>query len=414
MSICVGISTLLILRDLLELIKNIMYSISDLLLNQIKKPEWTKEIGFLNEIRLEFVEFINPIIKKNNYKMVLLIDDLDKCSIEKIYLVIKALSLLKYSDCNVYMFLTFNSLKITEALQTYYKTKYMINEIDSNIMLNKLTNLIFCLPEKNNFENLFLLEEYLNLEKNYIDLEDHLIEDENNIDEIKSIKLENNEINEIPENILINYNVSDMEIMKIKKILLNNKLGLYQLEYYYKYLKKIETIYNNKSINELKLLIKNKLANLKLELEMNYYKGLDNDEIKLLQIITEKTKYSEGSISKNLIKIINIYKISKYLLPNILINKKSILMHLIIIVENWLNIFIEILKKISKIKLNFTYAKIIECFENKTLLFFYLNSKEEFTYNDELVLYLTNFDIKIINIIELEPYIFNLDRCYYK
>ena len=52
----------------------------------------------------------------------------------------------------------------------------------------------------------------------------------------------------------------------------------------------------------------------------------------------------------------------------------------------------------SKIRLNLTFGKIKECFENKTLLFFYINNENSFGHNDEFILYLTNFDIKIINI----------------
>ena len=58
-----------------------------------------------------------------------------------------------------------------------------------------------------------------------------------------------------------------------------------------------------------------------------------------------------------------------------------------------------------------------ECSEEKNLLDFLINNdfiqnkSDNFLKIDEFKNYLTKFDIKIIDFIELEPYIFNLDRC---
>ena len=82
---------------------------------------------------------------------------------------------------------------------------------------------------------------------------------------------------------------------------------------------------------------------------------------------------------------------------------------MIVLCENWLRIMIYLYKEIRKTKFNLTYSEIKDVFGEKQLLFFYLNDTE--TPNDELLLYLTKFEIKIIDFIDLEPYIFNLDRC---
>ena len=60
---------------------------------------------------------------------------------------------------------------------------------------------------------------------------------------------------------------------------------------------------------------------------------------------------------------------------------------------------------------NLNLIKIKECFEDKDILFFYINN-EDITKNDELIIYLSKFEIKIMDFIELEIFMINLDRCY--
>ena len=61
--------------------------------------------------------------------------------------------------------------------------------------------------------------------------------------------------------------------------------------------------------------------------------------------------------------------------------------------------------------------QVKECLGEKDLLFFFINNDNiqkivrNFIKVDEFIIYLTKFDIKIIDFVELEPYIFNLDRC---
>ena len=126
-------------------------------------------------------------------------------------------------------------------------------------------------------------------------------------------------------------------------------------------------------------------------------------EINTFQSIIENTKNSGNALTnEQVIKIINIYSLAKFLLPNHLRHKRFILLHLIVLCENWLRIMIYLHKIIRKTKFNLTYSEIKEAFGEKQLLFFYLNDTE--TPNDELLLYLTKFEIKIIDFIDLEPY----------
>ena len=333
-----SLSSLILLKDVIDVLKNFIFSISDLL-NKIKKPDWSKELGFMNEIKKEFFDFINPVIKDNDYKLILLIDDLDKCSIEKIYLVIKVLSLIKYSDCPIYVFLTYDSKKIDESLRNYYQIKYHKNMTDSKYIMNKLINVPFCLPGREIINNLSLIYD--------------------NINKSPSPKI---------------------SCIKKKDTLLEN--------------------FNNYDSNE--------------ELVLNIETHLDSlhqsREITTFQSIIENTKNSGNALTnEQVIKIMNIYSLAKFLLPNHLRNKRFILLHLIVLCENWLRIMIYLYKEIRKIKFNLTYSEIKEVFGEKQLLFFYLNDTEN--HNDELLLYLTKFEIKIIDFIDLEPYIFNLDRC---
>jgi len=326
-----SVSSLILLKDVIDVLKNFLFSLSDLL-KKIRKPDWSKELGFMNEIKTEFFDFINPVIKDNDYKLILLIDDLDKCSIEKIYLVIKVLSLIKYSDCPIYVFLTYDSKKIDESLRNYYQIKYHKNITDSKYIMNKLINVPFCLPGREIINNLSLIYDNMN----------------------KSPKIE-----------------SSPRISPKKRK---------------------DTILDNFNID---------LDDLNIETPL---------EITTFQSIIENTKNSGNALTnEQVIKIINIYSLAKFLLPNNLRHKRFILLHLIVLCENWLRIMIYLYKLIRKTKFNLTYLEIKEAFGEKQLLFFYLNDSE--TPNDELLLYLTKFEIKIIDFIDLEPYIFNLDRC---
>ena len=322
-----SVSSLILLKDLISVIQNFIFSLSDLL-KKIRKPDWSKELGFMNEIKTEFFDFINPVIKDNDYKLILLIDDLDKCSIEKIYLVIKVLSLIKYSDCPIYVFLTYDSKKIDESLRNYYQIKYHKNITDSKYIMNKLINVPFCLPGREIINNLSLIYDNIN----------------------KSPKIG-----------------SSPRLSPKKRKDIDN-LNIY--------------------LDELS----------------------ETNEITTFQSIIENTKNSGNALTnEQVIKIINIYSLAKFLLPNHLRHKRFILLHLIVLCENWLRIMIYLYKVIRKTKFNLTYSEIKEAFGEKQLLFFYLNDTE--TPNDELLLYLTKFEIKIIDFIDLEPYIFNLDRC---
>lgn len=311
-----SISSITLLKSISDVLKKFIFSISDLL-KKIKKPDWAKELGFMNEIKTEFFDFINPVIKDNNYKLILLIDDLDKCSIEKIYLVIKVLSLIKYSDCPIYIFLSYDSKKIDEAIKNYYQINYHKNITDTKYIMNKLINIPFCLPGREIIDNLSIIYDIVR----------------------KSPKI---------ESLTENYNYLD---------------------------------------------------------ELS-----ETNEINTFQSIIENTKNSGNALNnEQVIKIMNIYSVAKFLLPIHLNHKQYILLHLIVLCEIWLKIMIHLYKEIRKKKFNLTYSEIKDIFGEKQLLFFYFNDSK--SPNDELLLYLTKFEIKIIDFIDLEPYIFNLDRC---
>ena len=345
LSISLAISSIMFFKDSFQLIKNLLFSISDIIINKIKKPDWRKELGFMNEIKEEFLDFINPVIKKYDCKLILLIDDLDKCSIEKIYSVIKVLSLLKYSDCPIYIFICYDSIKINDAIKSYYKNKNLINTYEGKHLLDKLIDIPFCLPEKNILENITLLDKYIKKDEENITI----TEDDTTMIFLTIKKSYNNEdkLNQIEIN--VNKNI----------------LTFYQLENYYKYLTKLEKeIPNENKIKQIKDMIYNKFIELKKNFKNNYYTGLDNDEINLFQNILQETKYSDKSLNNSqIVKIINMYTISRYLLPNYLKNKKNKLFHLLLITENWHNIIIQLYNEIKKKKTNLNLIKIKECFE---------------------------------------------------
>ena len=405
-TIFLSMSTLLLLKDLIQLGRNMLFSIPNLIMSKIKKPDWSSALGFMHEIKKEFFDFINPIVKDNNYQVILLIDDLDKCSIEKIYLVIKVLSLIKYSDCPIYMVLTYNSVKITEAINNYYKLKYF--SLSTN-MVNKLVNIPFCLPGRDIVENLNLLDE--NLEE--IQLEDNnLLREQMN--EYITIDISDNKYLSTNKKGLTNEkDTTNLKLDDIDSMITNNDdINIYQLETYYKHLSKMKDTNNEDRIIKLRNTISEKFIEMKNNFIKSYYSGLDKVEIKLFQLIIENTKNSGiGLTNENVIKIINIYSISRFLLPPYLKIKKEILLHFIVITEIWLKIIVKIYHEMKRKKFNLNYTEMKEIFKDKTLLFFYLNNNIVNHHNDDLILYLTKFELYIIDFIDLEPYIFNLDRC---
>lgn len=436
------ITSFLLVKDFISILNNILFTISNNISKLIQKPDWSNKLGFMNEIKNEFFDFLNPIIKNENIRLILMIDDLDRCSIEKIYTVIKALSLLKNSDCPIYIFFAYDSVKINEAINTYYKNKYHINTCEGKHLLEKLVNIPFCLPGKNIIENLSLIDEYLD-EEYYLNLRNELIKKIPNTYKIynygsldidkslesyyfykfpnkdlvdkKQLLIEINKINIVKQNkIIINVkeDQNDDKLLQIEENLKKNSLNLNQLENYYRYLIKIEKDYNNISrINEIKNMIYIKFIHLKKDYTNNYYIGLDSDEIKTFQRIIEDTKNS-GNLMNNyqVKKIINIYSIARFLLPKFFQNKKTILFHLIVITEKWHNIMIEMYNEIRIAKNNLSIQQIKDCFSTKDLVFFYMDNKNIIK-NDQLIVYLSKIEIKVIDFIELEIYIFNFDRC---
>ena len=454
MSVITGFSFLFLVSDVFSFIKNIIFSIADDILKNMEKPDWSKKIGFMNEVKNEFFNFINPIIKDNNFRLILMIDDLDRCSVEKIYTVIKALLLLKNSDCPIYIFITYDSIKINDAIKTYYKTKYQINTYQSKILLEKLINIPFCLPCKNISENLSLINHYideecfLNLPKDLIKKipEEMKIYNNGILDIDKTI--ENYYIYKFPDgdlsdkkkiieeiiscdsildnaielsnsvNVIVNTKgeqTSD-KLAQIELSIKRNNLTINLLENYYQYIIKIEKDYPNKTrLNNIKNQIYVKFIHLKKDYTNNYYTSLDDTEIKTFQKIISDTKNSKTLLNNYQVKkIINIYSIARFLLPIFLQSKKQILFYLIVLTENWEDIIIELTKEINKVKINLLSK---ECSEEKNLLDFFINNNfiqnksDNFLKIDEFKNYLSKFDIKIIDFIELEPYIFNLDRC---
>ena len=146
---------------------------------------------------------------------------------------------------------------------------------------------------------------------------------------------------------------------------------------------------------------------MKKNFTKSYDMGLDDNEIKLFQLIIENTKNSEAGLTNdNVVKVINIYSISRFLLPSYLKIKKEALLHFIVLTEIWLEIMVKIYHEIKKNKFNLSYTEIKEKFQEKKLIDF--SNKSNF----EFISYLTKFKLSVLDFIDLEPYIFNLDRCY--
>jgi hypothetical protein len=299
------------------------------------------------------------------------------------------------------------------CIRDSYKTKYSFSFYESKYILNKLINIPFCLPGRDIVENLSLIDDYIDFRNN------NEIIKENYNEETKfltSSPRPSIDFGDIVINVKSKEQKELLNIQQIELNLINNdNLSLFQLENYLKYLNKyekdIEDINLLNKIKKLKENINKQFLILKKDFTSNYYIGLDQDEIRLFQDIIENTKNSGNALTDSqVIKIINIYSISRFLLPNYLKSKKIKLLHFIVVTDNWLKIMSKIYHEIKKIKFNLNFKQVRECFDDKELLFFYLNNIKN-SDNDEFIIYLTKYDLKVIEFIELEPFIFNLDRC---
>jgi hypothetical protein len=484
--ITTGITILLsinFVKDICYMSKYLISSFSEEVTNAASKPDFTNQLGFMNEIKNEILEIIIPILNKNKTRVVIYIDDLDKCSPEKIVSVLEAIQLLlSDSESPFIVFISSDSNILIQAIESYYKNKYN-NFIDINgyEYINKMVQIPFYIPNVNlitrfnMLKNITTNQEFKNNKKecfnniqNYLNVKDKLRYSNMNIDEtIKlfyneflNLNYKKNNIKQIISNInsyiiketidlseiiihkdeIINYRNENNIDEKIKTFLSNTEKGLdninqfdnleeifYSLDKLDKHLKEKKIAIYQDRIDTIRSILNNYFNMQKNNIIIKLFKEYSEKETK---VFCDLSYYLGNNMNVRKSKrVLNIYNLTRYILPSHLYEFRSFTIQLIILAEfwnyriAWITLIIE--EKHKKSILNNT--NFIENIQNTSLKNFYLEEVSEYIYKNKSnisnSLKKTDYNMSdFLNIIEynniglihfykLYNYIFNIDQC---
>ena len=378
-------------NTIFSFIKIFTTSLADEIINISKKPNWNNQLGFMHEIKEELVEIITPILKKTNKKLIILVDDIDKCKISKILEAINALQLMLENEPPFQVIITMDLVTVTESIEIVYKKEYKKqNIIDGKVYIDRLVNIPIYLPLVNIVSQINYVEEMLENKKlanitcktikkfkKYIKNEENINkynlckDDEKNIKNIycylkginytkhidnqemclfinnyisKSKEIEIKIANESKNGIQMSklnlfpnkklYN----KIIKIRNDINISNLDLEQLKNYYNNLNRL--LKDEELDKETMMLIRNIIIKLqyiynnkKNEISNKIFFGLDKEEtdefIKLIRIFGSELNLRKMKIA------INIYNFTKYLLPKSIIKQKTKIIQIIFMNELW-------------------------------------------------------------------------------
>lgn len=126
--------------------------ISERVLSYVAMPNYREQMGFQHRVRddLKFVyEFVatrlnTSVIRAGTFRVVVYIDDLDRCSESKIMELLQAINLI-LADCEFFVFVGMDTEMIYRAINSYYKEKSSVRLADD--YLSKIIQISFYLPE---------------------------------------------------------------------------------------------------------------------------------------------------------------------------------------------------------------------------------------------------------------------------
>jgi hypothetical protein len=118
---------------------------SERVLSYVTLPNYRDQMGFQHRVRSD-LRFVHDFLTKRRKecKVVVYIDDLDRCSEDKIMEILQAINLI-LADCQFFVFVGMNTEIIQRAIESSYKDRKL--DVVHEDYLDKIIQLSFHLPE---------------------------------------------------------------------------------------------------------------------------------------------------------------------------------------------------------------------------------------------------------------------------
>lgn len=141
-------SALLTLWFLSSQILKVAKPMSERVLSYVSLPNYRDQMGFQHRVK-DDLSFIFQFLKSRrpNCKVIVYIDDLDRCSESKIMEILQAINLI-LAGSEFFVFVGMNMEIIKSAIATYYKDKYKAVDDLAEYYLSKIVQISFELPKK--------------------------------------------------------------------------------------------------------------------------------------------------------------------------------------------------------------------------------------------------------------------------
>ena len=165
------------IRNVYKSINCLFGSVGDDIVQKSKSKDFREGLGFMNLVKTDLIDIIIPFIVKRKKKMLVFIDNLDKCSVDKSVNGLELIKLLtSFQKSNFIIFITGNNQTLTNNIEIYYNKIWnnnimkIDNPIDGNHFLNKIINLNIFIPETNLIKSINFIENHTNNMNNFENL----------------------------------------------------------------------------------------------------------------------------------------------------------------------------------------------------------------------------------------------------
>ncbi|CAM9920749.1 NTPase KAP family P-loop domain-containing protein 1-like [Lampetra fluviatilis] len=149
-----GISTLFFLKSSMMVVRNLFWTQKDQVERLMDKKDFSAELGFMNNVKQEvniitnFLRFME-VFERNKIRVVLNVQDLDRCDPEKIVEVLEAMSiLLSDKEARFISILSVDPSVVVESVEQI-RTKGGAKDFNGYELLNRFVDLPFSMPSIN-------------------------------------------------------------------------------------------------------------------------------------------------------------------------------------------------------------------------------------------------------------------------
>ena len=129
--------------------------ISERVLSYVAMPNYREQMGFQHQVKddLKFVyEYLSTWLNTSSFnragkfRLVVYIDDLDRCSENKIMELLQAINLI-LADCEFFVFVGMDTQMIYRAIKAYYSNSAQVDDAFADNYLSKIIQISFHLPD---------------------------------------------------------------------------------------------------------------------------------------------------------------------------------------------------------------------------------------------------------------------------